>query len=227
MLARLHIIVFLLICLISSALGTGLTVGILRFFSSSKTFNAFGDIIAALTLVPLGFVAPSLVLFSVRREQKQSLREFYADQARREAKILSPNEHEAIGDELIDAEQDHYGVLRLDSTASQADIEKSYYDILDELSENGLESEFAHMQAAYAVLGNPETRVKYDLARLLKQNGARVGAFVRKDHEDRSASARTASLSFASVVLGLLLLLGGAVLTFVALEILYERHVFA
>lgn len=227
MLGRLHIIVFLLICLISSALGAGLAVGALRFFSASKTFNAFGDVIAALTLVPLGFVAPSVVLFSIRREQRQSLKEFYAEQARQERQILPPSGQESGDDDLIDVEQDHYGVLRIAPTASQAEIDKSYYDIVDELSATGEHGEFEFVKAAYAVLGTQEMRVKYDLARLLRENGASQAAPARSARDQRTENAKRPILSLASVAGGFLLFVAGAVLTFVALELLYERQVFS
>lgn len=95
MLGRLHLAPFLLICLLSSLSGAAIA-----FLVSQRTTNSFGDLILFLILVPLGLVCPSMILVGIRREQKQSLEHYRADE-RRDIKLLPPENLDAAEENTV------------------------------------------------------------------------------------------------------------------------------
>jgi DnaJ-class molecular chaperone len=97
------------------------------------------------------------------------------------------------------AEPDYYMDLGVDPKASQQEIEKVYGKRVAELRVSTVEDapeELAEVEAAYAVLRDPQKRSSYD-ARLKAEDGkkdAELNAYLQSQHRRSKRNRRTGFL---------------------------------
>lgn len=218
MLARLHILLFIPLCLMASALGGFLAFVFLRSVASPN--NPFADIILTLTVLPLSIACPAVVLSTLRRLGRPSQEQIRIHETRANTEFLAPEwafpVEQGVGAQL--PRPGYYERLGVEFIAGQADIEERYESLIAELrSENATSEKIQAVEEAYAVLGDPAARVKYDLARV-----------VALDHKPRSdpppanPPVRDSSLSLPYAwAIGVVALTAGIALTFTTLELIY------
>lgn len=136
-------------------------------------------------------------------------------------------------DPLIDASKDYYREFGVEPTATPAEIEQRHAKILEE-SRNAASppsfEELANIIAAYSVLSDPARRAKYDLARLggtqqavetLSSSGRSPYA---REYLDQTIRQREPMSMLSFYVIGLVLLVLGAISSFTSLELIYVQR---